>query len=249
MSVSLAVLLAVIVLSLLSMVLYAAVRKGPDADAQSKNAQFLGGAGDFILHWFLWVVTPLATLSIKLGITADHYNFLGLGLGAASGVLIALGHLELGGWALILSGVCDILDGRVSRATGATNQYGAFIDAVLDRFIELFLFVGFAHFLKGFPFGAVVAAGVLGSSFLVSYARAVGESLNVNCTGGLMQRGERLALVCLALLADRPVAAWMGWPLGTLCFWTLALIAVASFLTAVHRTVWIAGRLRAPSAG
>ena len=28
------------------------------SDAESKNAQFLGGLGDFVLHWFLWLVAP-----------------------------------------------------------------------------------------------------------------------------------------------------------------------------------------------
>ena len=236
--------LLVLALLLLSMGVYAWRGRRRDPDAESKNAQFLGGLGDFFLHWFLWLVAPAATLSIRLGLTADFYNFAGLALGGLAGLAVALGQLEVGGWALILSGVCDILDGRIARATGATSRYGAFIDSLLDRFIELFFFLGFAFLARHSANGAVAATLALGSSILVSYARAMGESLGVECTGGLMQRGERLALLSLACLADRSVSAALGEPPGALLTGVAYLIGAASLATAVHRTVWIARRLR-----
>ena len=245
MSWSLASLSTVLALLFLSMAVYGLRGRRRDADAESKNAQFLGGLGDFILHWFLWLVAPAATLSIRLGLTPDFYNFAGLALGAVAGVAVALGQLEIGGWALVLSGVCDILDGRIARAMGVTSRYGAFIDSLLDRFIELFFFVGFAYLVRYTGHGAVAATLAVGCSILVSYARAMGESLGVDCTGGLMQRGERLALLCLGCLADRAASAALGQPTGTLLTGVAYLIGVASLLTAVHRTVWIALRLRA----
>ena len=243
---SLASLLTVLAALLLSMAVYALRGRRRDADADSKNAQFVGGLGDFVLHWFLWLVAPAATLSIRLGLTADFYNFAGLAFGAAAGLGVALGQLELGGWALVLSGVCDILDGRVARAMGVTSRYGAFIDSLLDRFIELLFFVGFAFFTRHTPHGAVAATLAVGASVLVSYARAMGESLGVECKGGLMQRGERLALLCLGCLADRAVSAALGQPTGTLLISVAYFIGAASLLTAVHRTVWISRRLRTP---
>ena len=251
MSWSLTSLLAILALLFLSLAVYALRGPHRDADAESKNAQFLGGLGDFVLHWFLWLVAPAATLSIRLGLTADFYNFAGLAFGAVAGLAVALGQLEIGGWALVLSGVCDILDGRIARATGATSRYGAFIDSLLDRYIELFFFVGFAFFTRHTGHGGMAATLALGSSVLVSYARAMGESLGVECTGGLMQRGERLALLCLGSLADRSVSAALGQPPGALLTGVTWLIGAASLATAVHRTFWIARRLRAspPPAG
>jgi CDP-diacylglycerol--glycerol-3-phosphate 3-phosphatidyltransferase len=237
--------LVVLALLLLSMAVYAARGKKRDADAESKNAQFLGGLADFVLHWFLWLVAPAATVSIRLGLTADFYNFAGLAFGAVAGLAVAFGRLEIAGWALILSGICDILDGRIARATGATSRYGAFIDSLLDRYIELFFFVGFAFFARHTGPGGVAATLALGSSVLVSYARAMGESLGVECTGGLMQRGERLALLCLGSLADPTASAALGQPKGALLTGVLLLIGVTGLATSVHRTVWIARRLRA----
>ncbi len=249
MSASLGVFLAVLGLLFLSMAWFAARGPGRDRDAVGKNAQFLGGLGDFVLHWFLWLVAPAATLSIRLGLTADFYNFAGLALGGASGLALALAQLELAGWALALSGVCDILDGRIARAQGVASPYGAFVDAVLDRFIELFFFLGLAFLLRATPAGAVVATLALGGSVLVSYARAVGESLGVECTGGLMQRGERLALLTLASLSDRALSAALGQPTGTVLLAVAGFIGAAGLLTAVHRSVWIARQLRARARG
>jgi CDP-diacylglycerol--glycerol-3-phosphate 3-phosphatidyltransferase len=237
--------LIVLGLLLTSMVVFALRGNKRDADAVSKNAQFLGGLGDFVLHWFLWVVDPAAKLSIKLGLTADFYNFAGLTLGAIAGLTIGFGQLELGGWALALSGVCDILDGRIARATSATSDYGAFVDSMLDRFIEFFAFAGFAVYLRNTPGGALIATAALGGSVLVSYSRAMGETLGVDCTGGLMQRGERLALLCLACLLDDALSRLvLHRPAGLVVTAALAFIGITGLVTAVQRTLWIAGRLR-----
>ena len=89
----------------------------------------------------------------------------------------------------------------------------------------------------------------MAGSLLVSYARARGEVLGVTCSGGLMQRGERLLLACLACLFDPLVASRLGWRVGTLSQWMLGLVAVTTFVTAVHRVVWISGKLRSAIEG
>jgi CDP-diacylglycerol---glycerol-3-phosphate 3-phosphatidyltransferase len=232
-------------LALVSMGLFAATGARRDPDAERRGSHLLMGAGDFLVHWFLWAITPLDRVAAALHLTPDFFNFAGLACGLASGVAIATGRLELGGWAIALGGVCDIMDGRVARARGLSSPYGTFIDSMLDRFVEVFAFLGFVVYLRGFAYGPLLAAAAITGSLLVSYARARGESVGVLCKEGLMQRAERLVLVFLACLLDRPLCAWRAWPPGTLVLWTSALIAAGTFTTAVHRTIWIAGKLRA----
>jgi CDP-diacylglycerol--glycerol-3-phosphate 3-phosphatidyltransferase len=169
---------------------------------------------------------------------------LGLVLGAASGVAIALGRLELGGLAIALGGVADILDGRIARLTSVASDFGDFVDSTFDRFVEVFAFLGFVIYLRESTWGPFLAAAAMGGSLIVSYARARGEVLGVLCTGGLMQRGERLVLTCLVCFLDPPLTAWLRLPAGTVVLWMLALMTLATFLTAVHRTIWIGARLR-----
>lgn len=240
---SLVVLACVLGLTFASMGVYAALGRARDADAVRRGSQLALGAGDFLVHWFMWVLTPVDRAALRLGLSPDAFNFLGLGFGAASGLLIGLGQLELGGWTIALGGIADIMDGRVARARGIASDYGKFIDATLDRFVEVFAFLGFVVYLRGFALGPLVASAAIAGSLLVSYTRARGESVGVLCKEGLMQRAERLVLTCLACLADAPAAAVLGWRPGTLVLFTCALIAVLTFATAAQRTIWIARRL------
>ncbi len=230
-----------------SMVAYAVTGRRPDGDATRKGTRFLLGAGDFLLHWLLWVITPLERFFLRLGATPDVFNFAGLALGVASGLLIGWGRLELGGCAIALGGACDILDGRLARTLEVESDYGKFIDSTLDRFVEVFAFLGFVFYLRSFPWGSFTAAAAITGSLLVSYTRARGESVGVLCKEGLMQRAERLVLTLLACLVDPHVTAWLGLREGSLVFGALGVIAVLTFVTAAHRTAWIARRLREPS--
>jgi len=237
------VVLVVLAAALVSMAVYA-WRGRPDADAVQRGSRFLLGAGNFLLHWFMWVISPLERMALRRGLTPDVFNFAGLAFGLVSGLLIGAGHLELGGLAIALGGIADILDGRIARARQMASDYGKFIDSTLDRFVEVFVFLGFVVYLRGFAWGPATAAAAITGSLLVSYARARGESVGVTCKEGLMQRAERLVLTCLACLFDDALAARLGWREGAVVLGVLAVIAAGTFFTAAHRTVWIALRLR-----
>jgi CDP-diacylglycerol---glycerol-3-phosphate 3-phosphatidyltransferase len=241
---SLVVLFAVLGTALVSMPVYAALGRRADADAAKKGTQFLLGAGDFLLHWFLWAISPIERALISLGASPDSMNAAGLLFGLASGVLIGLGHLQWGGWAIVMAGICDIMDGRLARAQKLASPYGKFIDSTLDRFVETFAFLGFAWHLRATPYGGFLAAAAICGSLLVSYAQARGETVGVSRSGGLMQRAERLVLTCLVCLLDRPVTAAVGLAPDTAVIWVLGLIAVTTFATAVYRTLAIARQLR-----
>jgi len=239
------VLVAALGAALISLLIYALARGAPrDEDAKEKGSRFLLGAGDFLLHWLLWALGPVEGAMRRLGTTPDHMNTAGVLLGLLSGLLIGSGRLELGGWAITLAGLCDMLDGRLARARGVASAYGKFIDSTLDRFVETFAFLGFVAYYRQHPAGAFVAAAALAASLLVSYAQARGETVNVSGSGGLMQRGERLVLTALGCLLDPTLSSALGRPEGTVLFWILAVIATGAFLTAAYRTAWIARRLR-----
>lgn len=222
-----------------SMAVYAAAGRKRDADATRKGTTFLLGVGGFLVHWFMWLITPLERTALAVGLGPTFFNFAGLGFGLASGVLLGLGRLELGGWAIALGGVCDILDGRIARALKIASSFGKFLDSTLDRFVEAFAFLGFVWYFADRPRAAFAAAAAICGSLLVSYAQARGESVDVSGSGGLMQRAERLALTCIACLFDRPLSAWLGQPTGTVLYWVLVVIAVGAFATAIYRTAWL----------
>jgi CDP-diacylglycerol--glycerol-3-phosphate 3-phosphatidyltransferase len=241
---SLVVLFGVLGAALASMPIYSALGRRADADASKKGTQFLLGGGDFLLHWFLWAISPIERALVAGNATPDSMNAAGLVFGLVSGVLIGLGQLQWGGWAIVMAGICDIMDGRLARALKVASPYGKFIDSTLDRFVETFAFLGFAWYLRATPYGGFLAAAAICGSLLVSYAQARGETVGVNRTGGLMQRAERLVLTCLVCLLDEPLTRAAGLPPGTAVTWVLGLIAVTTFGTAVYRSLAIARQLR-----
>ena len=190
------------------------------------------------------VLAGLEAAAPRLGLTPDVLNFVGLGFGILSGALICLDQPEGGGFALAIAGVADIFDGRIARRLGLVSRYGQFIDSTLDRFVEVAVLLALAYYLRGYPWGPLMAAAALSGSLLVSYVRARGESVGVVCTGGLMPRAVRLVLTLIACLFDRWISGLFDAPRGSLLVIVLIVIALGAFLTAVYRTWWIARRLR-----
>jgi CDP-diacylglycerol--glycerol-3-phosphate 3-phosphatidyltransferase len=238
----LVVLVGILASALLSMPVYAARAAGRSdpLDLAQRGSFVLGG---FVRSWFYWFVGPVERLALRLGVSATAFNLLGVAFGAAAGTAFALGRLNLGGWAVLLGGVADVLDGRIARAQGVEGPRGAFLDSTLDRFAEVFAFVGLAVYYQTSPAALAVVALGLGGSLLVSYARARGESVGVVCKVGVMQRAERLLLLGFGGILDPMVAAGAGWSEGILLLTLLTLVAVGTIGTAAYRTVWIAARL------
>ncbi len=237
------VLVAILAAALASMPIYAAsaARRGDDPrDISDRGSFVLGG---FARSWFYWFVRPVERVSLALRLGPLFFNLLGVAFGVVAAALFAAGRTNPGGWAVLLGGVADILDGRIARALGMANLRGAFLDSTLDRFAEVAAFVGLALLFRGSGTALVLVVTALGGSLLVSYARARGESVGVVCKQGVMQRAERLLLVGLGAILDPSISAWAGRPSGALLVPVLALVAVGTVGTAIYRTVWIARRL------
>jgi CDP-diacylglycerol--glycerol-3-phosphate 3-phosphatidyltransferase len=239
----LAVFAFILAFAFASMPVYArsSARAAPDPLAPSKMGSFV--LGSFVRDWFYWFLHPVDRMSLALGLNPLFYNVSGMLLGCLGGVFFAMGMMVAGGWAVLLGGVADILDGRVARALGMASRRGAFIDSTLDRFAEFGMFVGLATWFRVEPVALVFVVTSLGGSLLVSYTRARGESVGVLCKLGVMQRAERLMLVGFAALFDPAVSEAVGRRPGALLVPVLGIVAVGTVGTALFRTVWIAGKL------
>ncbi|HJR41396.1 MAG TPA: CDP-alcohol phosphatidyltransferase family protein [Gemmatimonadaceae bacterium] len=236
--------LALVAALLLTMPLYAIVARGRALDPEIAKRPTTVLFGYWVRDWLMWVIGPMERAFVRAGITPDFFNILGALLGLAAGMALASGALSLGGWLILLGGAADIFDGRIARARGLANDYGAFLDSTLDRFAETFTFIGLAHYFSHWTWPTMATALALGASLLVSYTRARGESVGVSQKGGLMQRAERLVLLALGALLDGTVTAAFDWRPGTLLAGVTAFIGVAAMGTALYRTTSIAGVLR-----
>ena len=111
-------------------------------------------------------------------------------------------NVRLGGVFILIGGAFDMLDGMVARAKGKTSKFGAFLDSVLDRYSDAFIFLSLSYYLaaNGNHTGSFVSLGVLVGAFLISYARARAEGLGESCHTGIMERPERIILLIFATL-------------------------------------------------
>lgn len=239
----LATLLGVLAFALLSMPVYAlgSARRGKDTRDVENRGSFV--LGSFARSWFYWFIRPVENLALALRMGPLFFNLLGVAFGVVAAILFGMGEVNLGGWAVLMGGVADIMDGRIARALGVANKRGAFLDSTLDRFAEFAAFVGLAVLFRDSQVALVLVVTSLGGSLLVSYARARGESVGVVCKVGIMQRAERLLLLGFGGILDPAVAAWFGRPTGFLLVPVLGLVAVGTVGTAIYRTVWIARAL------
>lgn len=141
---------------------------------------------------------PLASAVARSGISPNMITFAGFLASLASACLFYSAMPFWGGAALLLSGLLDIIDGAVARASGKASRWGGFLDSTLDRYSDLAVIGGIM--LGGLCSPLAGIAAMVGS-VMVSYVRARGEIEGVRMSSvGLMERAERIVLVSAAAL-------------------------------------------------
>ena len=149
-------------------------------------------------------VSPIGTALGRTGLSPDHLTALGLLMAVPAAVAIGTGRLGLGLILLIVSAVPDLLDGALAKASGTASKRGAFFDSVANRVTDALILGGIGWYLQSTHHGhaAMLPFAVLAVSILISYERAKAESLGFTAKGGLMERAERIILLCIGLVAS-----------------------------------------------
>jgi len=206
---------------------------------------------------YLSVVEPVGDLFGRAGVHPNVLSFTGLIFSAAAGFLYSQGRFFWAAWVVLFAGICDTLDGHIARKTKKNSPFGAFFDSTLDRYSDMFLFVGLAYYYAGgpsfyasdtgghgSPWTVVVIVLAIAGSFMVSYTRARAEGLGVQCKAGMMQRPERITLLLIgSLLGSIPTVG------PVLMKLTLLLLAVSVNLTALYRMIYVRKQMAYESEG
>src|SRR5829696_6693436 len=172
-------------------------------------------------------VKPVGDSLRRTGLTPDHLTVIGLLIGVGAAVAIGTGRLLLGLVLVILAALPDLLDGALAKASGASSQRGAFFDSTVDRITDAVLLGGIAWYLASEESAhmALLPYALMAVSSVISYQRAKAESLGLDARGGLMERAERIVLICLGLLIE---------PLLVPILWVMLVL---TSITAVQRFV------------
>jgi phosphatidylglycerophosphate synthase len=176
-----------------------------------------------------------------LGLSPNGWTLLSLVPALAGLYALATDRLEAGLVLFIISGFIDMVDGAVARVTDQATTRGAFIDGVVDRYVEILLYLGLMIYLGPGEFLGVprdiwfmlLVFGALMTTFTRAYADhrgVVKDASELKRMGGLLERGERLLLLYAGMVAGMVNAEWL--------MAAVATVAVLANVTAVQRIVF-----------
>lgn len=171
---------------------------------------------------FASLIDPLAEVFVRFNIHPNFFTALGFVLSLVGAYFYASFNLRLGGVFILLGGLCDMLDGKVARQSGLSSKFGALFDSSLDRYAEVFMFLGLAFYFvpKGFKLTSIMIYLGLAGSMMVSYVRARAEGLGYSCSVGIMQRPERIVYIGVASLIHETVLVVVIWVVAVLANFT-----------------------------
>ena len=182
------------------------------------------------------VISPVAHLLIRMGVSADAVTLVGtLGVCAGALVFFPQGMLLTGVLVITAFVFSDLVDGYMARSTGRSSLFGAFLVSTLDRIGDGAIFAGLALYFAGdgdSRLYLVLSLVCLVMGGVTSYARARAEGLGFSAKVGIAERADRLVAILvmtgLSAIFDLPVLMYVA-------LWALAL---ASTVTVVQR-VWV----------
>lgn len=132
------------------------------------------------------------------------------------------------GSGLIAALLFDTLDGLVARHQGTSSLFGGYLDAMIDRYEEVAIYLTIAYVLDEWLVSFLIFSG----SMLTSYAKArVAIEIPVanKGWGDLLEKPTRLFILCTGLIGA-PVLPWFL----PMALW---MLAVMTHFTALQRFV------------
>ena len=179
------------------------------------------------------VITPVASLALRLGITPNAVTWSGaIAVVAAALSFYPKGEFVTGTIVISLAALSDLFDGTMARISKAgSSSWGGFLDSTIDRITDSAILVGVSIFLIQSDDQLVpVVLITLLTGMLVPYVRAKAESLGIQCSGGIAERTERLILALTAIGFEG-----LGVPFSlAIGMWLLALLGT---FTVIQRMI------------
>jgi CDP-diacylglycerol---glycerol-3-phosphate 3-phosphatidyltransferase len=216
---------------------------------RSERVDAIGGTalvGESFMRSTYWAVDPFVRGLIAIGITANGATWLALGFGIGAGVAIGFGWYGLACMLATVSTLLDILDGQIARFTNTGSNVGELLDAAVDRYTEFAYLAGLAFVLRDSAWQLALVLAALLACFMVSYASAKAEAMQVKPPRGLMRRHERATYLIGAAGFTGLLGPYFHDPVpsNVLMLVALGVVGVIGNAAAVLRLVRIGRALR-----
>jgi CDP-diacylglycerol---glycerol-3-phosphate 3-phosphatidyltransferase len=180
------------------------------------------------------IIRPVGSALARLGVHPNVVTFAGIGLFGGAGWYAYAGCWGASIAFAVVGAIMDGLDGLIAREHGKKSLFGAVLDSTADRITEILWTGGLLAYYASAGgrqglLGALAAFSAASAGGLVSYVKARAEGAGISVSRGLMQRPERIILLCILLLAGKGVMVW-----------GLTAFALLSLFTALHRLCQVA---------
>ena len=151
------------------------------------------------------VITPVASLALRMGITPNAVTWTGaIAVVASAMYFYPKGQFFIGTVVICIMALSDLFDGTMARISqNGSSKWGGFLDSTIDRITDSAILVGVSIFLINNDDAlAIVVMVTLVAGMLVPYIRAKAESFAIQCSGGIAERTERLIISLAAIGFD-----------------------------------------------
>lgn len=187
-----------------------------------------------------------ARIAHKAGLTPNRITLIGVILAFLSAVAYANWRyneffLLLAIVLLLLSGLCDAMDGVVARLYGQTTVFGGFLDSLLDRYADAAVYVGIIVGGLWEPryWGMYWSVLAMTGSLLVSYSRARAEAAGIKMESvGFAERAERMLILVIASLVG------LFFQPATVMTVAMIVLAIITNLTVLQRGSYVYAELK-----
>jgi CDP-diacylglycerol--glycerol-3-phosphate 3-phosphatidyltransferase len=177
-------------------------------------------------------INPIARGALRLGLTPNVVTATGaIGLVISALYFYPRQEFFWGTIAISIFALSDLFDGAMARISQkGASRWGGFLDSTIDRITDSAIVVGLIFALIDIddPLAPIALAALVAGG-LVSYIRAKAEALDIECSGGIAERTERLILTLTAIGLDG-----LGVPyVLAIGIWALLLLATVTVVQRV----------------
>jgi phosphatidylglycerophosphate synthase len=169
----------------------------------------------------------------KLPIHPNFLTLLGLGLVVACCFyLIMTKNLLVFSVLIFFAGLFDLLDGALARASGKSSKFGAYLDAMTDRYFEILVVISTAYVTGYWVLSALLILG----TYSVSYAKARAAMeipIQNNEWPDFLERSERDLIFVAGLFISQVIPVQILE--HNIFWWTLLFLTLGTHATVIQR--------------
>ncbi len=175
----------------------------------------------------------------KIPLTPNQWTIVSLIPAILAAYFLARDEFLLAAGLFIIASFLDMVDGAVARVRGMASKFGAYLDTIVDRYVEALvvfalLFVALPDTGFFLPIKGWVLLYLFGG-MMTTYAKSAAKEKEIiqgnELKGGILERAERLIILFVGIVAAAFDPIWLSY--------AIVLLAVLTNISALQR-IWIA---------